>query len=193
MASHVNTGLPGFGSSSTAQRVTAGAGKSALQIVKPIALDRGNVLRIRNGAGTRIRATNGVLWITQENSPEDHVLLPGDALMLTQAGLAIALAHRPARVVLEVPPGGVAPSAVEMALADGEPGRRIALAHATPVSLSAIVRGLARALSEAGASIRTIARTRALRRSASDASTPGTSRPRKVEPAATQEWSLWRK
>jgi len=191
MASHVNTRR--FGSASTGQRVTTSMGKSASPVVKPIALDRGNVLRIRNGAGTRIRASSGVLWITEENSPEDHVLLPDDALMLTQAGLAIVLAHRPARVVLEVPPGGVAPSAVEMALADGEPGRRIALAKPTPISLSMLAHRLAIALREAMASTRTIARTLTSRWNAAYASGAATYRTRKVEHAVTEEWSLWRK
>lgn len=193
MASHVNTAIARFASPSTAQRVGTSVGRSASALVKPIALDRGNVLRIRNGAGTRIRATSGVLWITEENSPDDHVLLPGDTLMLAQAGWAIVLAHRPAHVILEVPPGGVAPSAVEMALADGEPGRRIALGKPTTISLSRLARRLAIALRKAIASTRTIARTLTSRGNAVHASTAGTHRTRKVEHAVTEEWSLWRK
>ena len=190
MASYVNTGIARFASTSTAQRVTTSV---ASALVKPIALDRGNVLRIRNGAGTRIRAASGGLWITEENSPDDHVLLPGDTLMLAQAGLAIVLAHRPARVILEVPPGSGAPSAVEMALADGEPGRRIALAKPSTPSLRRLVRRFAIALREAIASTRTIARTLISRWNAVHASTAGTSRSHKVEHAVTEEWSLWRK
>jgi hypothetical protein len=193
MASHVNTAIARFASPSTAQRVTTSVGKSAPALVKPIALDRGNVLRIRNGAGTRIRAASGVLWITEENSPDDHVLLPGDTLVLAQPGCAIVLAHRPARVILEVPPGGVAPSAVEMALADGEPGTRIALAKPTPISLSMLARRLAIALRDAIASTRAIARTLTSRWNTVHASSAGAHRSRKVEHAVTEEWSLWRK
>ena len=193
MASHVNTGMASFASPSPAHRAGSRAGKSASALVKPIALDRGNVLRIRNGAGTRIRAASGVLWITEENSPDDHVLLPGDTLLLAQAGWAIVLAHRAARVTLEVPPGSLAPSAVEMALADGEPGTRIALATPTAISLPRLVRRLAIALREAIASTRTIARTLTSRWNTVHASTAGTQRSRRVEHAVTEEWSLWRK
>ena len=90
-------------------RVTSAAGTRPW-IVKPIALDRGNLLRILNGRGTRIRVASGVLWVTEENNPDDHVLLPGDAIDLAEKGTAIALAHRPARVVIEVPYGVATPA-----------------------------------------------------------------------------------
>ena len=135
MAPHVNIGKSAQG--------VAPAGKSSPSTVNTIALDRGNVLRIQHGAGTRIRASSGVLWITEENNPKDHVLLPGDAIALSQNGLAIVLAHRRARVVLEVPSDGEPPRTVEMALADGEPGTHIALAGPAPISLSAMTHGLA--------------------------------------------------
>src|SRR5206468_2072120 len=93
---HLNARVPEFGSSST-----AGATEGASPIVRPVALDRGDLLCIRNGRGTRVHAVSGVLWITEENSPEDHVLLPGDAIDLAQTGTAIVLAHRTARVVIE--------------------------------------------------------------------------------------------
>jgi hypothetical protein len=57
----------------------------------------------------------------RREQPGHHVLLPDDAVVLAQTGLAIVLAHRPARVVLELPHGVAPPRAVEIALADGEP------------------------------------------------------------------------
>ena len=124
-------------------------------IVKPLALDRGNVLRIRDGRGTRLRVTSGVLWVTEENSPADHVLLPGDTFDLCQAGIAIALAHRVARVVLEVPAGVASPRIVEMALTDGGSGTRIALAVRMPISLPTIATGIATVIGKLVTSIRT--------------------------------------
>ena len=109
-----------------------------LTITKHIALDRGNVIRIRDGRGTRLRMVSGVLWVTEEHSRADHVLLPGDVLELCQRGSAIALAHRVSRVVLEVPVGVTPPRFVEMAFADGQSGRRIALARHTPISLTTV-------------------------------------------------------
>jgi Protein of unknown function (DUF2917) len=210
--SYVNAGIPGFGSSSTAKSRVAGAAEAASPIVRPVALDRGNVLRIKNGRGTRVRAASGVLWITEENSPEDHSLLQGDAIDLTQKGTAIVFAHRPARVILELPRGVVPPGAVEMALADGEPGRSIALATPTPISLSTIARGLATVLGEASASIRMMVKTLTSRWNAADVSTAETYAPmmysdgfpprhlrrrmmrgtREVERVIIDEWMLWR-
>jgi hypothetical protein len=99
---------------------------------------------------------SGVLWVTEENSPDDHVLLPGAAIDLAKKGTAIALAHRPARIVIEVPPGVAPPRRVELALADGERGWRIALAVATPISLATIAAGVATVIGNALASIRTM-------------------------------------
>jgi hypothetical protein len=96
-------------------------------IIKPIALERAAMLRIRNGQGTRVRVTSGALWVTEEDSPADHMLLPGDGLDLTRRGTAIVFADlSPARIVIEVPPGVALPRAVDMVLANGE-RRRVAL------------------------------------------------------------------
>lgn len=87
------------------------------------------------------------------------MLLPGDVLALAKTGTAIVFAHRPARVVVEVPPGVALPRAVEMALADGEHGRRIALAAPTPTTLSTIARSIAAVIGPGFASIGAWART----------------------------------
>jgi hypothetical protein len=86
------------------------------------------------------------LWVTEENCRDDHVLLPGDAIDLAQPGLAIALAHRPARVVVEVPAGIPTPRAVEIVLASDASVRRIALAVPTSISVSMIAAAAARVL-----------------------------------------------
>jgi hypothetical protein len=212
VASHLSIGKSAPSASSPAQRV-ADAGTPSRSVVNTIALDRGNVLRIQHGAGTRVLASSGVLWITEENSPEDHVLLPGDALALSQNGLAVVLAHRPARVVLSVSPDGEPPSTVEMALADGEPGTRITLAGPASISLSATTRALATAIDKARAMLGVIARTLTSHWKASALSMAGVCAPmsacdgvpprhrqrgaahetRKVEPAVNEAWTPWRK
>jgi hypothetical protein len=143
----LNAGIPRHGP--TAKLHIAGATDGPSPIVRPVALDRGNLLRIRNGRGTRIRVASGVLWVTEENSPEDHILLPGDAINLAQPGTAIVLAHEVSRVVLEVPVGVTPPRAVEMAMADGKPDMRIALADPTPMSLSTMATGVATVIGNA--------------------------------------------
>ena len=150
---NISIGTPECTSLSTAKSRVPRANEGAAAIVRPVALDRGDSLRIRNGRGTRVRMTDGVLWITEENSIEDHVLLPGDCLDLAQTGTAIVLAHRAARLVVEVPAGVTPPRAVEMALRYGKRVVPIALADPTPISLSTIATGIATAIGNALASI----------------------------------------
>jgi hypothetical protein len=108
---------------------------------KRITLDRGNVLRIHDGQGARLKVTSGVLWITEEECTVDTVLVPGESYRLVHGGLALALAHRPARVMLEVPAGVAAPGLVDIALADGEPVRRVVLGR-KPLSLIAVAKAI---------------------------------------------------
>lgn len=127
----LDAGMPRFAPTSP------GAARTRPSIVKPIALDRANLLRIRNGRGTRIHVASGVLWVTEENSLADHTLRPGDFIDLTHKGTAIVFAHRPSRIVIEVPPGVALPRTVEMVLAEGERGRRIALTVPASIFTSA--------------------------------------------------------
>jgi hypothetical protein len=99
-----------------------------------LALDRGDLLCISDGRGMRLTPASGVLWITEEQDINDTILKPGDAHRIKNSGLALVLAHRPGRVVLEVPAGVSPPRSVDLAAAEGEPGRRIALAWSKPFS-----------------------------------------------------------
>jgi hypothetical protein len=171
----LNAGIPRHGP--TTKPHVAGATRGASPIIRPVALDRGNLLRIRNGRGTRVRVASGVLWVTEENSPEDHVLLSGDAIDLVQPGTAIVLAHQVSHVVLEVPVGVTPPRAVEMAMADGKPDMRIALANPTPMSPLTIATGMATAIEAGLASIRRMVTTLRAHWDAADASTAKTYAP----------------
>lgn len=68
-----------------------------------VALDRGDVLRIRDGRGTTVRPTSGVLWVTEEKCPGDAIIAPGDVCQLEGNGLALVYAHHASRVVIDVP------------------------------------------------------------------------------------------
>ncbi len=149
----IDTHAEAFGSTLTPRNRITDATKEAPTIARLVALDRGDVLRIKNGRGTRVRATDGVLWITEENSPDDHVLLPGGSLELAQTGLAVVLAHRAARVVVEVPAGVTPPRAVDLTLGRGQRGMRIALGEPTPVSLSLIAAAIGTFIGKVLASI----------------------------------------
>jgi hypothetical protein len=52
-------------------------------------LDRGQILRLRDGMGSTLCAVEGSLWITEENLSRDIVLEPGGCYRLRQPGLAV--------------------------------------------------------------------------------------------------------
>ena len=54
-----------------------------------IDLQRGRFLRIQSGAGSTVGAHAGSVWITEEASPRDVVLRPGQSLKLRRRGLAL--------------------------------------------------------------------------------------------------------
>jgi Protein of unknown function (DUF2917) len=93
----------------------------------PVPLERNQLLRILQGQGTRVTARSGMLWLSEEGSLDDRVLVRGDSITLDHAGKALVFAVRPSRVVVEIPDGVPAPRALEVARADGQPGRRIDL------------------------------------------------------------------
>ena len=56
-----------------------------MESIIPIRLAPGNVVRIVRGRGARLTARRGALWISEEGSLDDHVLMPGDSLTLELA------------------------------------------------------------------------------------------------------------
>lgn len=66
-----------------------------------IELQRGKFLRLDAAAGKTIRAHAGSLWITEEDSPSDVVLEPGESYRLERTGLALVEAVGDASLTLE--------------------------------------------------------------------------------------------
>ena len=106
---------------------------------KTLRLDTGSVLRIVDGRGLRVKVTSGIAWITEEGNLDDFVLLPGDSHRIANAGLTLVLAHRAARVTMAVPAGIFLPRRMDIARADGQPGRRIAFGGGVALRLRATV------------------------------------------------------
>ncbi|HLE67728.1 MAG TPA: DUF2917 domain-containing protein [Burkholderiales bacterium] len=52
-------------------------------------LHRGQPLKVHDGAGSTVCATEGSVWITEEGQPRDIVLEPGKCYRLREPGLAI--------------------------------------------------------------------------------------------------------
>lgn len=56
-------------------------------------MTRDSLLRIEgNGCGVGIHTIKGALWITQENDPKDHFLMPGEVFTINRTGLVIICA-----------------------------------------------------------------------------------------------------
>ena len=57
-------------------------------------------LRMPAEIGLVVRVERGTVLVTQEGDPEDHVLEPGDELVLTRPGLAVAWAFTDATLAI---------------------------------------------------------------------------------------------
>jgi len=63
-------------------------------------LARGQMLKLRDGAGSTICAREGTVWITEENGRADVVLEPGGCFRLGRPGLTLVHAFADASVSL---------------------------------------------------------------------------------------------
>jgi hypothetical protein len=52
-------------------------------------LERGQLLKVRDGAGSTVCALEGAVWITEQNQRRDVVLAPGRCYRLREPGVAI--------------------------------------------------------------------------------------------------------
>ena len=66
-----------------------------------IALQRGQYLRVVNGAGSTVTAHGGSVWITEQDSPRDVVLRSGQNMTLRRTGAALVEAFEDASIFLE--------------------------------------------------------------------------------------------
>ena len=65
-----------------------------------INLQRGQFLRVVDGAGSTVTAHGGSVWITEENSVRDVVLRPGGRMLLRRRGVALLEAFSDASISL---------------------------------------------------------------------------------------------
>jgi hypothetical protein len=66
-----------------------------------IALQRGQFLRVVNGAGSTVTAHGGSVWITEQDNPRDVVLRAGQNVTLRRSGVALVEAFEDASIFLE--------------------------------------------------------------------------------------------
>ena len=65
-----------------------------------IALQRGQFLRVVNGAGSTLTAHGGSVWITEQDNPRDVVLRAGQNMTLRRSGVALVEAFEDASIFL---------------------------------------------------------------------------------------------
>jgi hypothetical protein len=100
---------------------------STTTLARPVALDRGDVLRIRGGGGLTLRPQSGVLWVTEEKFGDDRVIAPGDVCRLEGMGLALVYAHRASKVAIDIPDTLDRVPDVRVAIHGGDVSRPVAL------------------------------------------------------------------
>jgi hypothetical protein len=76
---------------------------SAWRIEGRIALQPGELLRVRDGRGWTIAVIEGEVWITQDGDFRDIVIESGDQFRLGRAGLSLVHAMRRSSITLLVP------------------------------------------------------------------------------------------
>lgn len=77
-----------------------------LQLKQPvIALEPGQVVTLDDAQGTRILARVGSVWVTEEGDARDHVIGPGDMLVVARPGRTLVQALMPSWITLAEGPG----------------------------------------------------------------------------------------
>jgi uncharacterized protein with PhoU and TrkA domain len=72
-----------------------------LNVKAPVlALAAGQILTLDDAEGLRILARSGTVWVTEEGSPDDHIVGPGDTLIVAHPGRTLVQAIDPAWISL---------------------------------------------------------------------------------------------
>jgi hypothetical protein len=66
-----------------------------------LALEPGQVVTLDDAAGTRISARSGTVWVTEEGNTEDHIVTPGQSLVVARGGRTLVQALQPACIALQ--------------------------------------------------------------------------------------------
>ena len=65
-----------------------------------LALEPGQVVTLDDAQGTRIVARSGTVWVTEEGENRDHIVGPGDALIVARSGRTVVQALKSAWISL---------------------------------------------------------------------------------------------
>ena len=72
-----------------------------LNVKAPVlALEAGQVVTLDDAAGLRIFSRAGTVWVTQEGSSKDHIVGPGDTLVVAHGGRTVVQALQSAWICI---------------------------------------------------------------------------------------------
>jgi hypothetical protein len=66
-----------------------------------ICLEPGQVVTLDDAQGVRIRATEGIVWVTYEDSLKDLIVGPGETLTVARNGRTVVQALQPTHVAIQ--------------------------------------------------------------------------------------------
>ena len=66
-----------------------------------LSLEPGQVVTLDDAQGVRIRATGGTVWVTYEDSANDHIVEPGKTLVIARNGRTVVQALQPAHLAVQ--------------------------------------------------------------------------------------------
>lgn len=70
-------------------------------------IERGSLVRLRDGKGLLVCVLQGELWVTQEGDPRDYLVRAGERLRLERRGAVVASALSAVRVTMTQPGGRI--------------------------------------------------------------------------------------
>jgi hypothetical protein len=68
-----------------------------------LALAAGDVVTLDDALGTRIQLRAGSVWVTEEANPEDHVIGPGETLIVSRGGRTVIQALQQSWIAIGQP------------------------------------------------------------------------------------------
>lgn len=66
-----------------------------------LSLEPGQIVTLDDAAGVRIRAKEGIVWVTYEDSQRDMIVGPNETLVVTRNGRTVVQALQPTHVAIQ--------------------------------------------------------------------------------------------
>jgi len=111
----------------TPERATDMAGQSVAghTILHANSLQRGAWLALEDGVATVIQVKRGEVWISEEGSFIDHILVAGQHYAIDRPGVAIVSMQSEAHVAMHLPTDGMPPRRIDLHAAGNGKGYRL--------------------------------------------------------------------